>query len=304
MRIGFSGTGIALALAWGAVAPAAHAEFLVTRSSGEIAREYPQGMRIPVDSVLELAAGDRVTLLTNSGTRRFSGPGRFVTADLPSLADNFFWLVGRQTETPRVAVARMEVGAPAPDILRPFAYLWRVSLNQSSDVCYAFEGLLETRLRSYRIEGLRAVTFTRMRENAQSAFRFDADMGGLVNDRGWLQGWPVGLSIESGDQFRIDFLTDPPSARPEPVMLTFHQLDIDPFEGIDPSLERPAFVEQVIEKLGGIEEQLEARGCTDQLTATQQVLGRYRQELADPDYYGPSIPGPPIPQSENQPSSK
>ncbi len=296
MRIGFFGKGLALALACGAIAPAAHAEFLVTRSSGEIAREYPQGIRIPVDSVLELVAGDRVTLLTNIGTRRFDGPGRFVVADLPSLAENFFWLLGRQTERPRVAVARMEIGPPAPDILRSFAYLWRIDLNQSADICYAFEGLIETQLRSYQIEGLRAVTFRRERDDAVSVFRYDADMDGLVNDRGWLQGWPVGLGIEPGDRFRIEFATNAPSERPETVTLTFHQLDIDPFEGIDPTLERSAFVRQVIEKLSAIEGQLEARGCTGQRAMTRQTLDRYREELANPDYYGPPVPPGPEPE--------
>ncbi|MGP1352603.1 MAG: hypothetical protein ACTS1Z_04715 [Parasphingopyxis sp.] len=303
MRIGFWGTGIALALAYGTVSPA-HAEFLVTRSSGEIAREYPQGLRIPVETVLDLVAGDRITLLTNAGTQRFAGPGRFVVADLPSLADNFFWLLGRQTETPRVAVARMEIGPPPPDILRPFAYLWRVDLNQSSDICYAFEGLLETQLRAYQFEDLQTVTFTRLRDGTRSIFRYDADMGSLVNDRGWLQGWPVDLDIASGDRFRIEFATDPASPRAEPVILNFHQLDIDPFEGIDPSLERPAFIRQVIEKLSGIEAALEARGCTDQLAATRNTLERYREELANPDYWGPAIPEPPIPQPENEPFSK
>ena len=303
MRISFLSAGIALALAC-SIVPPAHSEFLVTRSSGEVARDYPQGLRIPAETVLDLVAGDRITLLTNAGTRRFSGPGRFVVADLPSLADNFFWLLGRQTENPRVAVARMEIGPPPPDILRPFAYLWRVDLNQSSDICYAFEGLLETQLRAYQFENLRAVTFTRLRDGARSIFRYDADMGGLVNDQGWLQGWPVDLDIASGDRFRIDFATDPASTQHEPVMLTFHQIDIDPFEGIDPSLERPAFVQQVIEKLGGIEDELEARDCTGQLAATRQTLDRYRAESANPEYWGPAIPGPPIPQPENEPSLK
>ena len=304
MRIGIFSIGVAIALAGGAIAPVAQAEFLITRSSGEIAREYQQGMRIPSDSVLTLNAGDRVTLLTNMGTRRFEGPGRFIVADLPSLADNFFWLLGRQTETPRVAAARMEIGPPAPDILRPFAYLWHVDLNRSADICYFFEGLIETQLQSYQIEDLHGVTVQRIRDNAVAVFRYDADMDGLVNDQGWLQGWPVGLTIEPGDRFRVDFATDSLSTRLEPVILTFHQLDIDPFEGIDPSLERPAFVAQVIEKLGEIEEQLEARGCARQLTTTRQALDRYRAELANPDYYGPSVPNPPAQETQNEPSSK
>ncbi len=266
---------------WFAAVPAAASDLLVTASHGErAARDYPRGSRLPVDTRLRLRANESVTILTADGTLRFTGPGRFSLASARSLASNRFWLPFRQTERPRVAVLRMEIWPPPPDILRPFAYLWSLRSSGSRRFCYLSDDMIDSGFSGIDMPGVDYFTFTRLSDGEQARFRYDSEIRGLHNDHGWLRGWPLGLSIHSGDVFRID-------AEPEtdigafPVDIEFIQLDVDPFEGIDPSLERLPFVEQVIDRLVLVEEDLAAKGCEEQRDATQGRIARYREELAE-----------------------
>jgi hypothetical protein len=70
---------LSLAVAGSALVTAAPAlaDALVVRSTGPSAASYPVGRRLPDDGRVVLRAGDRVVLVSNSGTRTLSGPGTY-----------------------------------------------------------------------------------------------------------------------------------------------------------------------------------------------------------------------------------
>lgn len=114
--------GIALA----ATGSAALADVLVTRSSGSIAREFPRGSRLGDTQTLRLSAGDRVTVLTSSGTRQFNGPGRFrVDGPLRTAA-------GGVTTSGRNGTARTGVSRGPNMLVRT---PWQVNIIESGAFC-------------------------------------------------------------------------------------------------------------------------------------------------------------------------
>jgi hypothetical protein len=51
--------------------------FVVIRSTGPSARNFPAGKRLANGQMIQLRAGDRITAVTISGEQTFSGPGSF-----------------------------------------------------------------------------------------------------------------------------------------------------------------------------------------------------------------------------------
>ena len=277
MRTGFWAIA-AVAFAALDAAPAA-SHFIVTASDGPRAvRNYPRGMRLTGDETIRLRRNESITILTGDGMRRFRGPGRVSLADARQLSGRFL-LAERETEQPRAAVARMEMWPPAPDMLRPFAPLWNVELGESARICLFSEDMLVTSVPRGNWQEAESIQFRRLRDRETRHFSYDADFAQLHAGDRWLQGWPVGMTIEPGDRFEIRAFDAHRAGIGEPVTIEFVPLDIVPFEHVDPALERLPFVEQVLARYRLLEIELADKGCSGQLAAARQAIARYESEL-------------------------
>lgn len=117
--------GVALA----STGSAAMADVLVTRSSGAIAREIPRGSRLGDTQTIRLSAGDRVTVLTRSGTRQFNGPGRFRVDGPLRTASGGVTTSGRNG-TARTGVSRGPYSAMTRDA-------WQIDITEAGAFCVA-----------------------------------------------------------------------------------------------------------------------------------------------------------------------
>lgn len=167
--------GIALA----STGSAALADVLVTRSSGTIAREIPRGSRLSDTRVLRLSAGDRVTVLTSSGTRQFNGPGRFRIDGPVRMASGGVTTRGNNG-TARTGVSR------GPDVI--VRTPWQVNIIEGGPFCVVDNQALELWRGNASIDA--DVTVTRVA---------DGESRTVTMAQGeYAQSWPEGLAVTGG----------------------------------------------------------------------------------------------------------
>lgn len=112
-------------------ASAAHAG-VVVRSSGPSAERYPVGTQTSDTQRITLRAGDTITILLDSGTRVFQGPGTFIPAQRRSRSGNaaLASLTSRRGQA-RVAATRLTDDPPASSSPN----LWDVDIAQVGTHC-------------------------------------------------------------------------------------------------------------------------------------------------------------------------
>ncbi|WP_299328326.1 hypothetical protein [Parasphingopyxis sp.] len=180
--------GVALA----AMSGTAMADVLVTQSSGAIGRELPRGTRLADDRIITLRAGDRVTVLTSNGTRRFASPGRYRVGGTQQVASRGVRTNGRRgvamtgasrTFTPIGAASRTE---------------WQVDIDQPGTFCIA-DGRPISLWRSNASHAA-ALIITRA-SNGQS-------MTVTLPEGDFSETWPDGMAMQSGI-YTIQITGDP-----------------------------------------------------------------------------------------------
>ena len=124
-------TGLALigaALASPAIAQAG----VVVKSSGPSSGTYPVGKKVEDDASITLRAGDRITVLTDSGTRVMQGPGTFRVGEGATRTRARFSNLTRKNSASRVRTGAVRGTADGP-IRSP--NLWYVNVEASGTMC-------------------------------------------------------------------------------------------------------------------------------------------------------------------------
>lgn len=144
--------GLALVGALVAV-PGAASAGVVVKSSGPSAGDYPVGRQVADTATIALRAGDKITVLTDSGTKVMQGPGSFrVGEGVTRTRARFSNLTRRNASTRSRTGAVRGTGEGAPR--RP--NLWLVDITASGTTClYDFD-----RVRLWRPSASEAQTYT------------------------------------------------------------------------------------------------------------------------------------------------
>lgn len=127
----FKGAGLSLC-ALGFFGAAAANAGVVVKSSGPSAATYPVGKKLDDAASITLKAGDKVTILTDSGTRVISGPGTHRVGTRGASKRTAFAMLTRQQSGARVRTGAVR-GGPAGTATNP--NLWNVDTGQAGKVC-------------------------------------------------------------------------------------------------------------------------------------------------------------------------
>lgn len=99
-------------------APDTTGDSIVIRSSGPSAHAYVRGQRLDGDSMIILRRGDSLTVLTPTGTRRLTGPGRFSLGE-QSASVTFAIRNPGLSGRPRTGSGPTSLPSPSPPPPRP-----------------------------------------------------------------------------------------------------------------------------------------------------------------------------------------
>lgn len=124
--------GLAMAAAALAVVPVAAHAGVVVKSSGPSAGEYPVGRQVADTATITLRAGDRITVLTDDGTRVMQGPGTFRVGEGATRTRARFSNLTRQQAARRVRTGAVR-GAGEGVARSP--NLWFVNVAASGTMC-------------------------------------------------------------------------------------------------------------------------------------------------------------------------
>lgn len=192
--------------AMASISSAAGADVLVTQSIGAASREYPRGTRLPDDAVLTITRGDSVTVLTTSGTRRFSRPGRWRVDGRRVLANGNL-ARGSTSGLARTGVSR---GVPDPNA-PPARTVWQVEMSQPGSVC--FVSSQASTIRRGSADAPRTLTITRTSDGATRTVTFGATE--------WSQPWPSDFERSPDIAYEISY-----AGAVTPTSITFLPLDV------------------------------------------------------------------------------
>ncbi|EAQ27649.1 hypothetical protein NAP1_08652 [Erythrobacter sp. NAP1] len=170
---------------------------VVVKSSGPSAGSYPVGRQVADSATITLRAGDKITVLTDDGTKVMQGPGTFRVGEGATRQRARFSNLTRRNASSRSrtgAVRSAGEGKPR----RP--NLWLVDVTSEGTTClYDFE-----RVRLWRPTAGDAATYTVT--NATSANSLDVTFAGTEAIRALD---PAGLTLSSGASFTISGPTSP-----------------------------------------------------------------------------------------------
>ena len=132
-------TGLALI---GAVftVPGAASAGVVVKSSGPSAGEYPVGRQVNDSATITLQAGDKITVLTDSGTSVMQGPGNFRVGEGATRTRARFSNLSRRSAAGRartgaVRGAPTDAGSTPPEGPQSPPNLWYVDLEAQGTIC-------------------------------------------------------------------------------------------------------------------------------------------------------------------------
>lgn len=124
-------TGLALGCAAIALPAAAHAG-VVVKASGPSAKTYPVGRQIDDSASVTLRSGDKITILTDDGTRVMQGPGSFRVGEGATRTRARFSNLTRRRAARRARTGAVR-GAPGVTSRKP--NLWYVDVSAPGTVC-------------------------------------------------------------------------------------------------------------------------------------------------------------------------
>ncbi len=207
---------IALAGAALAIMPTTASAGVVVKSSGPSAGTYPVGRQVADSSSITLRSGDRITVLTDSGTRVMSGPGTFRVGEGATRTRTRFSNLTRRGSSSRVrtgAVRGAEGGTP------PRPNLWMVDVTAQGNQCmFDFD-----RVRLWRAVREEAQTFSIVDHASQDSL--DVTFVGTEATRALD---PTGLSVVSGGTYTITSPISPETGVSSKAVVTFVELEGEP----------------------------------------------------------------------------
>lgn len=153
--------GLALAGAAAAFIPTAAAAGVVVKSSGPSSSTYPVGKQVEDTATVTLKAGDRITVLTDSGTRVMQGPGTFRVGEGATRTQARFSNLTRRSNASRARTGAVR-GSGTAEARSP--NLWFVNVAAAGNICLYD---LET-VRLWRPVASDAQTFTIMDQSSQN----------------------------------------------------------------------------------------------------------------------------------------
>ncbi|MEM7780705.1 MAG: hypothetical protein AAF697_09970 [Pseudomonadota bacterium] len=236
---------------------------VVVKSTGPSAGEYPVGRQVADSSTITLRAGDKITVLTDSGTSVMQGPGSFRVGEGATRTRARFSNLSR-----RSAAARARTGATrtAPGELGEDGFevptnppsLWFVNLATEGTVClYDLN-----RVRLWRAVTADPQTYTIQDQSTQDSF--EVNFVETETMRAWD---PAALPLLAGRNYAV---TGPASAG----------------EGDEPSTTVTtvinfATLEGNFRQQDELASALIANGCTAQLTQLADELEAYAEAQAN-----------------------
>jgi hypothetical protein len=124
---------VGLALAGAAMSlSGAAAAGVVVKSSGPSAGTYPVGKKVADSSTITLRPGDRITVLTNGGTKVMQGPGTFRVGEGATRTRARFARLTRQGASSRARTGAVRGGGAGPATM---PNLWLVNVAASGTTC-------------------------------------------------------------------------------------------------------------------------------------------------------------------------
>ncbi len=196
--------------------PAAVSAGVVVKSSGPSASDYPVGRQVQESASITLRAGDKITVLTDDGTRVMQGPGTFRVGEGASRTRARFSNLTRRRAAgrARTGAVRGVGGGAAPGVVRS-PNLWFVNVAASGTMClYDLESV-----RLWRPDATRAQTFKIMDQATQSALDVSFVETETVRALD-----PEGIPLASGSEYTITASetgdAEPTSVNVKFVMLT------------------------------------------------------------------------------------
>ncbi len=106
---------------------------VVVKSTGPSSSSYPVGRQVADSASITLRAGDKITVLTDSGTRVMQGPGTFRVGEGATRTRARFSNLTRRNANRRVRTGAVRSGATAGTARSP--NLWFVNVAASGNVC-------------------------------------------------------------------------------------------------------------------------------------------------------------------------
>jgi len=113
--------------------PGAASAGVVVKSSGPSAGDYPVGRQVADDASITLRAGDKITVLTDGGTRVMQGPGTFRVGEGATRTRARFSNLTRRRAARRVRTGAVRSGATGAPARSP--NLWFVNVAAAGNVC-------------------------------------------------------------------------------------------------------------------------------------------------------------------------
>lgn len=170
---------------------------VVVKSSGPSAGTYPVGREVSDTATISLRAGDKITVLTDNGTRVLQGPGDFVVGEGAVRTRSRFSSLSRRGGSNRARTGAVRAATPsteAPEGPQPAPNLWFVDLTASGNLClYEFD-----RVRLWRPETVGPQKYTIIDQSTQTSL--DVDFVETEQMRAWdLES----LKLEAGRTYTI-----------------------------------------------------------------------------------------------------
>ncbi len=207
---------------------------VVVRSTGPSAGDYPVGREIPDSATITLRSGDRITVLTEGGTRVMQGPGTFRVGEGATRTRGRFSRMTRRgaQRSVRTGAVRGDTGpATSPN-------LWLLNVSAPGTMCvYDFE-----RVRLWRPEAGAAQTYSIVDQATQDSL----DVA-FVGNEAMRAVDPAGIALSDGGTYTITSPVSSETGEATSVVVTL--------VGLSEEFENPADLAAALYE----------RGCTTQL---------------------------------------
>ncbi len=225
---------LTLAGAAAAFTPAVASAGVVVKSSGPSSSTYPVGRQVADSATITLRSGDRITVLTDSGTRVMSGPGTFRVGEGATRTRTRFSNLTRRGSATRARTGAVR-GTTGPS-QRP--NLWMVDVTAAGTQCMVDFA----RVRLWRPDTSEAQTYSIVDQASQDSLdvSFVAEETIRALD-------PAGLSLAPGGTYTITSPVSSETGEANRAVVTFVELEGE--------METPAQIASA----------LHANGCMTQL---------------------------------------
>lgn len=203
--------GLALAGAALAAIPAAVSAGVVVKSTGPSAGTYPVGRQVADSATITLRTGDRITILTQRGTRVMQGPGTFRVGEGATRTTRRFSSLTQRGNSGRVRTGTVRGGEEGDAAPQTPPLIWDVDVAVEGTIC--LNDLSSVRM--WRADQTSAQTFTITDQTSQASLAVP-----FVGTEPFRSLDPEGLAITDGGEYTI---TTPASedAAPSSVSVKF-----------------------------------------------------------------------------------